>query len=247
MLGEDKFMKVELGVNIDHVGTLRQARGAGFPDPVQAAIMCMELGAQCIVLHLRRDRRHMQESDLERLVAIDRSKIHLEMAATKEMVDIALKHKPGSVCIVPEFPNELTTSGGLKLTDATIPVLAAAIEKLKAAGIKISLFTDPNPHDIRTAKRLGADIVELCTKDYSEAKTEEERRPLLEELAMSSILAKELGLTVHSGHGLTYDNVKDIAMLDGMECLNIGFSIISRAVFVGLPQAVLDMKMIIGE
>lgn len=240
-------MKVQLGVNIDHIGTLRQARGAGFPDPVIAAKMCLTMGANYIVLHLRKDRRHMQEHDLERLTALSRSQIHLEMAASKEMIDVALKHRPGSVCIVPEFPNELTTSGGLKLNEANINTLTEAVATLKKAGIKISLFVDPNPHDIRTAKRIGADIVELCTKNYSEAKTEAERRALLEELSMSSILAKELGLIVHSGHGLTYDNAKDVALIDGMECLNIGFSILARSVFAGLPQAVLEMQMLIGD
>lgn len=240
-------MKIQLGVNIDHIGTLRQARGAGFPDPVMAAKICLSMGAQFIVLHLRKDRRHMQDHDLERLTALSRKQIHLEMAASKEMLDIALKYKPGSVCIVPEFPNELTTSGGLKLDDNTVAALMPAIERLKKADIKVSLFIDPVAHDIRTAKRLGADIVELCTKNYSEAKTEAERLTLLEELSMASILAKELGLAVHSGHGLNYTNVKDVALIDGMECLNIGFSIIARSVFAGLPQAVLEMKMIIED
>ncbi len=233
---------IKLGINIDHIGTLRQARGTAVPDPVEAAFDVLDLGAEFIVLHLRRDRRHMQESDLERLVQLRRDKIHLEMAASKEMLDIALKHKPHSVCLVPEFPNELTTSGGLKLDDAAAAQLTHYIAALKKNGIKVSLFIDAKANDIRLAKKLGADIVELCTKDYSEAKTEEERLKLLEELSIATILACELGLEVHSGHGLNYDNVTDIANIVGMECLNIGFAIIARAVLAGLPQAVLEMR-----
>lgn len=240
-------MKVQLGVNIDHIATLRQARGEGYPDPVHAAKLCLACGAKFIVMHLRKDRRHIQERDIERLTAFAREKTHLEMAATKEMISAALKYRPGSVCLVPELPGELTTSGGLKLDDKTLPQLATAIGELKAAGIKVSLFVNPVAQDIRIAKRIGADIVELCTKNYSEAKTPGERAPLLEELSMASILAKELGLSVHSGHGLTYDNVKEVAKIDGMECLNIGFAIISRSVFAGLPQAVAEMQMIIGD
>lgn len=239
-------MTVKLGVNIDHIATLRQARGISSPDPVAAAKACLTLGVEYIVIHVRGDRRHMQESDLERLTRDHRPHIHLEMAHTKEMVEIALKYKPGSVCLVPEYPNELTTSGGLKLDEKTTLMLKTAIAKLKKAGIRVSLFIDANPHDIRAAKRIGAEIVELCTKDYSEAKNEIQRLAHLEEVAMSAILARELGLEVHSGHGLNYDNVSDIAQLDAMECLNIGFSIIARAVFVGLPQALLEMKLLIS-
>ena len=235
-------MKVKLGVNIDHIATLRQARGHNTPDPVEAAEACLALGADYIVLHIRRDRRHVQEGDLERLVKKHRKQIHLEMANTREMVEIALKYKPGSVCIVPEYPNELTTSGGLKLDERTTAAVRTTTSKLKKAGIDVSLFIDAAPDDIRRAKKTGAQIVELCTKDYSEAKTERERLKLLQEVSMSSILAKELGLRVHSGHGLNTDNAGDIAAVDGMECLNIGFSIIARAVFVGLPQALLEMK-----
>lgn len=235
-------MKVKLGINIDHVATLRQARGGNTPDPVEAAKAALDLGAQYIVLHIRKDRRHVQESDLEKLVKISRKQIHLEMACTKEMIEMALKHKPGSVCIVPEYPNELTTSGGLKLDEKAKNALRPAIAKLKKAGIKVSLFINANPNDLRTSKKLGADIVELCTKDYSEAKTEQARVKLLEDVTMSTILGKELGLVVHSGHGLDYNNVADIADIQGMECLNIGFSIMARAVFVGLPQAILEMR-----
>lgn len=235
-------MKLELGVNIDHIATLRQARGGAGPSPLQAAETCVKLGVEYIVIHLRRDRRHIQENDLRLLTKHLRKHVHLEMAATQEMSDLAVKYKPGSVCIVPEYPGELTTSGGLKLDAKHLPLVQKVVKRLKKEGIKVSLFVDPKANDIRAAKRIGADIVELCTKDYSEAKTEKQRQAILEDLSVSSILGRELGLEVHSGHGLDYDNVRDIACLSGMQCLNIGFSIISRAVFAGLPQAVLEMR-----
>ncbi|MDR1684007.1 MAG: pyridoxine 5'-phosphate synthase [Elusimicrobiota bacterium] len=231
-----------LGLNIDHIATLRQARGINAPDPVQAAKTALTLGVDYIVLHIRRDRRHVQEHDLQRLCAINRKIVHLEMANTKEMCEMALKYAPGSVCIVPEYPNELTTSGGLKIDAKTENSLRALTGKLKRAGIKVSLFIDAKPDDVRKAKKIGADIVELCTKDYSEAKNASLRAKLLEELSMCSILAKELGIRVHSGHGLNLENAADVAAIDGMECLNIGFSIIARAVFTGLPHAILEMR-----
>lgn len=235
-------MKLELGVNIDHIATLRQARGGAGPSPLKAAQACVNLGAEYIVIHLRRDRRHIQENDLRLLTKHLRKHVHLEMAATQEMSDLAVKYKPGSVCIVPEYPGELTTSGGLKMDDRHLPLIQKVVKRLKEEGIKVSLFVDPKANDIRAAKRIGADIVELCTKDYSEAKTEKQRQAILEELSVSSILGRELGLEVHSGHGLDYENVEDVANLSGMQCLNIGFSIMTRAVFVGLPQAVLEMR-----
>ncbi len=233
---------MKLGLNIDHIGTLRQARGANTPDPVAAARQALNLGVDYIVLHLRQDRRHVQEYDLEKLCATAPERVHLEMAATKEMVDIALKYKPQSVCIVPEYPNELTTSGGLKMDEQSQAAIAPAISALKQAGIQVSLFIDANAQDIRAAKRLGADIVELCSKNYSEAKNEDDRQKLLEELSVAAILAAELDLEVHCGHGLDYDNAMDVAKISSMECLNIGFSIVARAVFVGLPQAILEMQ-----
>jgi len=235
-------MTVKLGVNIDHIATLRQARGATMPDPVEAAKTCFTLGAEYIVLHIRGDRRHVQEADLEKLVKDRRESIHLEMANTKEMMELALKYKPGSVCFVPEYPNELTTSGGLKMDDETSAALSASVQKLKQAGIEISLFINPLPNDIRKAKSLGADIVELCTKDYGEAKDKEHRQKQLEEIELAALLGRELGMRVHAGHGLNIENVGDIAAIDGMDCLNIGFSIIARAGMVGLPQALLEMR-----
>lgn len=238
---------MKLGVNIDHIATLRQARGGSEPNPVKAAEICLALGADYIVMHLRSDRRHIQETDLKNLAKTNKEKIHLEMAVTKEMITIAKEVKCGSVCFVPEFPNELTTTGGLNLSKRNVLSITRAVKELKKAGIKVSLFIDPNPQSIRTAKRIGADIVELCTKNYSEAKTESASLAELDKIQMATILAKELGLEVHSGHGLNYENVRSIAQINGMEALNIGHAIIAKAVFVGLPQAILDMKLLIGE
>ena len=235
-------MKMQLGVNIDHIATLRQARGGNTPSPLEAAAVCLNLGAEYIVVHLRKDRRHRQENDLRLLTKNFRKNIHLEMSATQELTDLAVKYKPASVCIVPEYPRELTTSGGLKLDKTHLPVIQRTIKRLKQENIKVSLFVDTNANDIRTAKRIGADIVELCTKNYSEAKTEKQRQAFLEELSICSILGRELDLVVHSGHGLDYENVCDVASLSGMQCLNIGFSIMARAMFVGLPQAILEMR-----
>ena len=236
---------IQLGVNIDHIATLRQARGEAYPDTFEAAKTLLTLGADYIVIHLRRDRRHMQETDLQKLCAAFASKIHLEMSVSQEMLDIALKYKPGSVCLVPEYPNELTTSGGLKLEDLNTEDLKQKIKYLKEAGIRVSLFVDPKPNAVRKAYNLGADIVELCTKDYSKAKTQKQAQALLNEVALCALLGRELNLEVHSGHGLNYENVRDIALIDAMQCLNIGFAIIARSVFVGLPQALLEMKSLL--
>jgi len=237
---------MKLGVNLDHIATLRQARGGIEPSPLKAAKICLALGADYIVMHLRADRRHVQETDVKNLAKIAREKIHLEMAVTKEMLSFATSVKCGSVCLVPEFPNELTTSGGLNLSKKNLPSIDHAIKTLHKAGIKVSLFIDPEPSNIRTAKRLGADIVELCTKNYSEAKNAKNRIAEFEHIEMATILAKELDLEVHSGHGLNYENVESIAQVSGMEALNIGHAIIARAVLCGLPQALLDMKLLIG-
>ena len=238
-------MKIQLGVNIDHIATLRQARGEAYPDTLEAAKTLLALGADYIVIHVRRDRRHMQETDLSKLCRAFAKKIHLEMAPTKEMMELAVKYKPGSVCLVPEYPNELTTSGGLKLAEQNKEDLRQIIFRLQEAGIRVSLFIDPKADSVRAAYNLGADIVELCTKDYSKAKTQKQAQVLLNEVALCSLLGRELNLEVHSGHGLNYENVRDIALIDAMQCLNIGFSIIARSVFVGLPQALLEMRTLL--
>jgi len=235
-------MKIQLGVNIDHIATLRQARGESYPDTLEAAQTLLNLGADYIVIHVRRDRRHMQEADLHKLCQNFAKKIHLEMAPSKDMLDLALKYKPGSVCLVPEYPSELTTSGGLKFTEDNKEELRNIIFRLQEAGIRVSLFVDPKPNSLRAAYNLGADIVEICTKDYSKAKTQKQAQALLSEVSLCALLGRELNLEVHSGHGLNYDNVHDIALIDAIQCLNIGFSIIARSVFVGLPQALLEMR-----
>jgi len=235
-------MTLKLGVNIDHVATLRQARRAPYPDPVDAAAVCLSTGADYIVVHLRKDERHISAKDVARLCKTFPGKIHLECSYTPELEKAALKYKPFSVCIVPEEPGEVTTTGGLKFTPKTNKRLMEMIENLHKKKILVSLFVSPMAADIRTAAKLGADIVELCTRDYSEATSAKASRKLLQELALATLLAKELGLEVHAGHGLDYHNVLAVADIGGMECMNIGFSIITRALFAGLPAAVSEMK-----
>lgn len=235
-------MSLKLGVNIDHIATLRQARRAPYPDPVDAAAVCLSTGADFIVVHLRKDARHIQEKDLALLCKIFPGKIHLECSCTEQMEKAALKYKPHSVCIVPEEPGEVTTTGGLKFTPKTTRRIAQMIEHLHKKHILVSLFVSPVAADIRTAAKLGADIVELCTRDYSEATSAKQSQKLLQELALAVLLANELGLEVHAGHGLDYHNVLAVADLGGISCMNIGFAIITRSLFAGLPTAVNEMK-----
>ncbi len=235
-------MSLKLGVNIDHVATLRRARRATYPDPLKAAELCLCVGADYIVMHLRRDERHMTEKDLARLCKTYRKHIHLECNSSEEMQKIVLKYKPFSVCIVPEEPGEITTTGGLKFTPKNFDRIRQMTEALQKKKIQVSLFVDPDPASIRAAAKCGADIVELCTCAYSEATTKKQREKLLRDLALASLLAKELGMEVHAGHGLDYENVLPVADLCGISCMNIGFSIISRAVLAGLPNAVCAMK-----
>lgn len=235
-------MSLKLGVNIDHIATLRQARREVFPDPVDAAAVCLSTGADYIVVHLRKDARHINEKDLAHLCKYFPGKIHLECSVAPEMEKAALKYKPYSVCLVPEEPGEVTTTGGLKFTPAVIKRVAQMIEHLHKKHILVSLFVSPEPADIRLAAKLGADIVELCTRDYSEATSAAEARKLLQNLALATLLAKELGLEVHAGHGLDYHNVLAVADLGGISCMNIGFAIVTRALFAGLPTAVNEMK-----
>lgn len=235
-------MSLALGVNIDHIATLRQARKSSFPDPVDFASLVLACGADYVVAHLRRDRRHIQEEDLARLCKRFRNKIHLECSYTPAMQEAALKYRPHSVCIVPEFPGEVTTTGGLKFTPSVQKRVGEMTQALQKKGIKVSLFVSPAAEDIRAAAKLGADIVELCTRDYSEATTKKQVQKHLQDLALSTLLAKELGLAVHAGHGLDYNNVLAVADIGGMECMNIGFSIIARSLEMGIPSAVAEMK-----
>ena len=235
-------MSLKLGVNIDHIATLRQARRAPYPDPVDAAYVCLSTGADFIVVHLRKDARHIQEKDVASLCKFFPGKIHVECSCSEQMEKAVLKYKPHSVCIVPEEPGEVTTTGGLKFTPKTMRRIAQMIERLHKKHILVSLFVSPVAADIRTAAKLGADIVELCTRDYSEATSAKQAQKLLQELALSTLLANELGLEVHAGHGLDYHNVLAVADLGGISCMNIGFSIITRSLFAGLPTAVSEMK-----
>ncbi len=235
-------MTLKLGVNIDHVATLRRARQATYPDPLAAAELCLCAGADYIVIHVRNDERHMTEKDLARLCKVYRKYIHLECNSSEKMQKMALKYKPFSVCIVPELPGEVTTTGGLKFTPKPFDRIRQMTEALQKKGILVSLFVNPDAASIRAAAKCGADIVELCTKEYSEAKTQKQQAQCLRELALASLLAKELGLEVHAGHGLDYENVLPVADLCAMSCMNIGFSILSRAILAGLPQAVCAMK-----
>lgn len=237
-------MNVKLGVNIDHVATLRQARKDKTLDPVDAARVCLGAGADMIVVHLRHDRRHIQDSDLSRLRNDLKGIVHLEMAATAEMEKIAIGVRPDSVCIVPESKNEITTQGGLKLSGET-GRLGKCISRLVKADIGVSLFVDPDAHSVRTAHKLGAGTVELCTSRYTESRGQKKQSDELERLQLAGFLAKELKLQLHSGHGLDYYNAGAVARIAGMECLNIGYSIICRALFVGLKTAVAEMRKII--
>jgi pyridoxine 5-phosphate synthase len=231
---------MRLGVNIDHVATVRQARGTNEPDPVAAAFLVEAAGAHGIVLHLREDRRHMQDRDLKMLREVVKLHLNLEMAATKEMAEIAVKTKPDMVTLVPEKRQELTTEGGLDVAgigDALIPTITG----LKNEGLTVSLFVDPDVAQIKAAAKTGAHVVELHTGEYANARSAEEGMAQLERLRNGAILACKLGLGVSAGHGLTYQNVADVAAIDHIEELNIGHSIISRAILYGLEKAVRDM------
>ena len=238
-------MKIRLGVNIDHVATLRQARRAPYPDPVDAAAVCLSAGAYYIVAHWRKDERHINEKDIALLCKSFPGKVHLECSFSAEAERIALKYKPHAVCIVPEEEGEITTTGGLKFTPQVQEKVRNMAEKLHKAGILVSLFISPTADEVRIARRLGADIIELCTRDYSEAPTPAKAKKLLQDLSLSALLGKELGLEVHAGHGLDYINVMDVADIGGISGMNIGFAIITRALFAGLPQAVEEMKDIL--
>ena len=240
---------MKLGINVDHVATLRQARETEYPDPVEASLLVLTSGADFITVHLREDRRHIQERDVELLLEKLPVKLNLELAITEEMVDYACRVKPAECCLVPEKREELTTEGGLDVV-AHAPAVAAAIERLQGAGIRVSLFIDPDSEQVAAAKQLGATVVELHTGRYAElaetgfgSLTADERQRLF--LAASQAL--ELGLVVNAGHGLHRTNLAPLLEMPGLNELNIGHSVISRAVFVGLPVAVAELREIIDS
>jgi pyridoxine 5-phosphate synthase len=230
---------IRLGVNIDHVATVRQARRAPEPDPVAAAVLALLGGADGITVHLREDRRHIQDRDVRLLRQVVTSRLNLEMATVDAIVDIACEVRPDEATLVPERRQELTTEGGLDVVGNRAAV-ARAVERLRAAAIEVSLFIDPDVKQIEEAQRLGVAAVELQTARYSEARPPATRE--LEALRVATQRARELGLHVHMGHGLTYMNVQPVARLPGVEELNIGHSIVSRAVLVGMERAVREMK-----
>ena len=233
-----------LGVNIDHVATIRQARRTIEPDPVWAAALAELGGADGITLHLREDRRHIQDRDLRVMKETVQVKLNLEMAAEPAITDIALEILPDQVTLVPEKREEITTEGGLDILSNRDRV-QASVERLLEAGLIVSMFIDPDRGQIEASRDLGAHAVELHTGTYAEASTEAEQIAELEKLAKASVYAKELGFDVHMGHGLTYRNVKPIAMIPQVSELNIGHSIVSRAVMVGFERAVREMKALI--
>ncbi|TKD64515.1 pyridoxine 5'-phosphate synthase [Cobetia marina] len=233
-------LRILLGVNIDHIATLRQARGTRYPDPVQAALVAEEAGADGITVHLREDRRHIQERDVRLLAEVLNTRMNLEMAVSDEMLALAEEVRPANVCLVPEKREELTTEGGLDVA-GDLERIRAACERLAATGCEVSLFIDPEPEQIRAAFEAGAPVVELHTGAYADANGEAARVEF-ERIAAAAELANELGLIVNAGHGLNYHNVEAIAGISGLNELNIGHAIIARAMFVGLKEAVIEMK-----
>lgn len=233
-----------LGVNIDHVATLRQARQGVEPDPITAAVLVEMGGADGIVVHLREDRRHIQDRDLRLLREVVHTKLDMEMAATDEMVKIALEVKPDMVTLVPERRQELTTEGGLDVA-GRLENLKTAMDLLHDGGIIVSLFVDPDLDQIKASHKINADYIEIHTGRYANATRHKEQNAELEAIGQSAKLAYKLGLGVNAGHGLTYRNVKRLTQFHEIVEYNIGHSIIARAVFVGLEQAVREMKELV--
>ncbi|MFW2013525.1 pyridoxine 5'-phosphate synthase [Acinetobacter bereziniae] len=234
-------MAALLGVNIDHVATLRQARGTTYPDPVKAALICEQAGAEGITLHLREDRRHIQDDDVRRMRPVLKTRMNLEIAVTDEMVAFATEIKPHHVCFVPEKRQEVTTEGGLDVVGHFADVKAAT-QALTAIGCDVSLFIDPDFAQIDAAIACGAPTIELHTGAYADAESGAEQQAELERIVKGAEYAAAQGLVVNAGHGLNLDNVAAIAAIPQIHELNIGHSIIAESVFVGLAQAVKDMK-----
>ena len=237
--------RIELGINIDHVATVRQARRAPYPDPVHAALLAEQAGADNITLHLREDRRHIHDRDVHALRPLLQTRMNLEMGITEEMIGIAVGVRPQDCCLVPEKRQEITTEGGLEVA-ADLERVTAAVKKLSAAGIRVALFIAPDLAQIEAARRSGAPVIELHTGTYADATGSAQAREL-ERLATAAKRAASLGLEVHAGHGLTYNNVTPVASIAEIVELNIGHCIIARAIFVGLEKAVRDMKTLMQE
>jgi pyridoxine 5-phosphate synthase len=239
-------MSIFLGVNIDHIATLRQARGTRYPDPIQAAIEAEQAGADSITIHLREDRRHIQDRDVTLLADILQTKMNLEMAVTEEMLLIAEQVRPQDCCLVPEKREELTTEGGLDII-GQFDRVKTACERLAAVGVRVSLFIDPELAQIEAAKACGAPVIELHTGRYAEAENEIEAEKELAIIADAAKEADALGLQVNAGHGLHYHNTQRIAAIPELVELNIGHAIIARSVFTGLQTAVREMKQLMVD
>ena len=236
---------VTLAVNVDHVATLREARKGNEPDPVAAALLAELGGCRGIIVHLREDRRHIQDRDVELLRKTVKTALNLEMAATEEMVRIAVEIKPDRCTLVPEKREELTTEGGLDVAGNSDTVFRA-VGRLRASGITVSLFVDPNPEQIKAAKRSGADCIEIHTGLYCNARTDAASEVELKQIARNAELASELGLRVFAGHGLDYYNVQRLNAIHEIEEFSIGHSIIARAMLVGMERAVREMVQLIS-
>jgi pyridoxine 5-phosphate synthase len=232
---------LRLGINIDHVATVRNARGGRHPDPVRAATLAIAAGADGITAHLREDRRHIRDDDIRRLMETIERPLNLEMAATAEMVAIAMQHRPHAACLVPEKRNEVTTEGGLDVVSGSTH-LAPAVRRLSDAGIRVSLFIDPEPRQLDAAKAVGAPVVELHTGAYCDAANDGARAQELARLVAAAAHAEAIGLECHAGHGLTYDTVGPIAAIPTVVELNIGHFLVGEAIFEGLHAAIKRMR-----
>ncbi|MCL5060837.1 MAG: pyridoxine 5'-phosphate synthase [Candidatus Thermoplasmatota archaeon] len=239
-------MSIYLGVNIDHIATLRQARKTRYPSPVEAALAAETAGADSITLHLREDRRHIQDADVAILRQVLKTKMNLEMAVTGEMLRIACATRPQDVCLVPEKREELTTEGGLDVA-GRLPKLRDACARLAEAGIRVSLFIDADFAQLDAARAAGAPVVEIHTGAYADASSGALRQVEFERIRMAVAYGRSIGLTVNAGHGLTYHNVQPIAALPGIHELNIGHAIVAQALFVGWKEAVAEMKHLMVE
>jgi pyridoxine 5-phosphate synthase len=240
----DSNNKLLLGVNIDHVATLRQARGTRYPDPVAAALQAERAGADAITVHLREDRRHIQDQDVEQLREMLKTRMNLEMAATPEMLRIATRLQPHDCCLVPEKRAELTTEGGLDVV-SNLTELKEYCHSLAEAGIRVSLFIDADPKQLDAANETGAPVVEIHTGHYADAQAGGQQEVELARIAQAVSYGTELGLQVNAGHGLDYVNVPAIAALAKIRELNIGHSIVARAIFIGIGPAVAEMKALL--
>ncbi|MGH8245527.1 MAG: pyridoxine 5'-phosphate synthase [Gammaproteobacteria bacterium] len=237
---------IQLGVNIDHVATLRQVRRATYPEPLHAALLAEQAGADSITVHLREDRRHIQERDVRLLMDAIHTPLNLEMAVTDEMLAFAERLRPAYCCLVPERREELTTEGGLDVA-AQSAKISSACRRLRAAGIRVSLFIDPDPDQLQAARDCGTPVVEIHTGRYASAVKEAERAGELARIGAAARGGVELGMQVNAGHGLNYWNVQPIAAIPEIDELNIGHGIIARALFTGLSEAVAEMKRLMRE